>query len=682
MKVLSRHSPHGSILVDQDAPSPIRLAARDFARDGRSCTGREWLIGEGDARPAEGTVPVIAAVAGQSTLLDSGGYSGLESVRSLEGMWDAYAIVSCPEALLIVGSNPRGVMYGLYKASERLFGTDPMVAFSDVMPIPRDEVSWEGEDYFSGEPTFRYRGIFINDEDALMSWKGEAEDGLVDPEVHAMIIESVCRMGGNMLAPPMWAGYMDQQSRELVEKRGLFYTASHLEVLLSNPQNYWDAWCREKHGTSLPYSFSQYPEELSSYWRETVRKHRAYTNIWPVGLRGVTDCALWLSDPGAPESMEERAKLVSAAIARQKEILEEELPGQVPVMTLTMRDEVLELFETGELDLPAGVILVWDDVGRRSIVRRLPTEADREKASSHGAYYHLQFCQDPRMQYLPVSVMVGEVGRIIDAGANDYLLFNAGNVREIALLLKCGMRMAWNPGPYTASPDGAAVLNREVVQAVYGAELAGELAGLYQDFSETENAFRVSQVTDCLAPLITTRELYDIWDNTSAIDWIESKGSVESVAEYAGKIQFENLPERCWCFQPESFPGHLEKWQDLHLRAEDHAPRIPDRLRPFFESSLRVQIITGLSFCEWAIGVLEGFAACQQENWHLASAEFRKAAKALDWLEEERKTVSSGRWENWFRGEYSNVFKKSLWTLKPKWHAEDTHKLADLVASL
>ncbi|MEX0322671.1 MAG: glycosyl hydrolase 115 family protein [Puniceicoccaceae bacterium] len=671
----------GVLLVDADAPTPIQLAASDFLRDADACGSAGWSLSH-DGTGSAGKVPVVAGVLDASEVLSSLGSEVLSKLEPLRGQWDAYAILPTENALVVAGSNARGVMYGIYKASELLFGTDPMVAFSDFVPTKRDEIVWNGEALFSGEPIFRYRGIFINDEDALMSWKGDAEDGLVAPEVHEMIIESLCRLGGNMLAPPMWAGYMDEASRELVEARGLFYTASHLEVLLSNPQNYWDGWCREKFGKSLPYSFSQYPDELSMYWRETVQRHKAFTNIWPVGLRGVTDCALWLSDPEAPEDMEGRAQLVSSAIREQHKILQEELGDDQAVMSLTMRDEVLDLWETGALELPDEVILVWDDVGRRSIVRRLPDEQDRQRARRHGAYYHLQFCQDPRMQYLPAGILNREVGRIFESGTTEYLLFNAGNVREISMLLKWAMKLAWNPEPYIHAENGSRNLIRESVIPVYGEGEVEELTDLYVDLGETEYDFRVSQITDCIGPLITTRELYDIWDNTSALDWMDEKGSVESVADYAKRIEFKDLPDRCWCFKPERFPEFLVKWKSLQARAKALRPMVPEGALDLFDSNIRVQIETSLAFCEWAIGVLKGFEAAASCDWMSAADCFTRAADALDRLEEERKTVSAGKWENWFRGEYSNVFKKSLWTLKPRWHAEDTRELARRIGSL
>lgn len=682
MQLVLRNAESGSgiLLIDGDAPSPVQLAADDFLRDADACGSTGWRLAT-DSSGIEGRVPIVAGIVDTSEVLSSFGTKILSKLESLKGQWDAYAILPTEKALIVGGSNARGVMYGIYKASEVLFGTDPMVAFSDYAPINRDSILWDGEALFSGEPEFRYRGIFINDEDALMSWKGEAEDGLVAPEVHEMIIESLCRLGGNMLAPPMWAGYMDEASRKLVEARGLFYTASHLEVLLSNPQNYWDAWCQDKFGKSLSYSFSQYPNELSFYWRETVQKHKAFTNIWPVGLRGVTDCALWLSDPDAPQDMEGRAKLVSSAIREQHRILKEEL-GEHAVMSLTMRDEVLDLWETGALDLPHEVILVWDDVGRRSIVRRLPDEQDRQRATRHGAYYHLQFCQDPRMQYLPARILNREIGRIVDSGATEYLLFNAGNVREISMLLKWAMKLAWKPRPYIEDQNGGRNLVNESVIHVYGKDQDEALTDLYVDLGETEYDFRVSQITDCIGPLITTHELYDIWDNTSALDWMDKQKRVETIAEYARRIEFKDLPDRCWCFKPERFPDFLMKWKSLQARAISLRPMIPTGALALFDSNVWIQIETGLAFCEWAIGVLNGFEAAASEEWKTAADNFWRAAAALERLEEERKTVSDGKWQNWFRGEYSNVFKKSLWTLKPRWHAEDTRKLADRIGSL
>jgi hypothetical protein len=475
----------------------------------------------------------------------------------------------------------------------------------------------------------------------------------------------------------MWAGYMDEASMKLLQERGLFYTASHLEVLLSNPQNYWADWCLHHTGKTLPYSYTLHPDELEAYWRESIQKHAANRNVWPVGLRGNMDCAFWESDPGAPDGTPERAAVVTRAIRRQLELLHEELPGREIVATLTMRDEVLDLYLSGHLEIPDQVILIWDDQARRSLVRRLPDpENPAEARLQHGVYYHLNYCQNPRMQYVPPEWISGQFDRIVQSGATSYALFNVGNLRELALLAGFAMRLVWIPEEGTRGKACAESLFARVLGQSYPGVSGKALCRLYLDFIRTEFKYRVSQVADCIGPLVTGRELYAIWNPVSLLDLLREGADEERLVHFAASIDFSNLPDRCFAFSPERLRTHLPIWDRLHKRAVGMDSRIPENVRTFFRWNLLLQIQTARCFNRWGYEVLAGMKRVRRREFAAAASAFENAAGALDTLEEDRRRYTTGKWKNWFRGEYHNVFSKSLWTLKPRWHAADCHEIA------
>jgi hypothetical protein len=565
----------------------------------------------------------------------------------------------------------------MYKLSEQILGTDPLQGWTSMARATREDLVWHGSDIVQPPPAVRWRGFFINDEDALLSWRGGLEDGVVVPEVQQLIIRTLCRLGGNMLAPPMWGGYMDQESRRELAERGIYYTASHLEVLLGNPVHYWGTWCREHWGRDLPYSFTRHPAQLEAFWRESVARNCEYPVIWPVGLRGAADCAFWLSDPGAPTGMSARARVVGEAIKRQVAILRDMLPtGSEVVTSLTMRDEVLELFETGDLELPDETLLVWDDLARRSTIRALPDERLAGRGGGNGIYYHLTFCQNPRMQYVPPGLIHGELCRAFAAQANDYLLLNVGNLREVCLQAQFTMELAVAPLAVTAAADWPSIAMRRILATRYGESLADRLVQFYNDFNSIEYGYRVSQVTDCVAPLVSTRELYDFWDPVSAVNFVKQHNDPAALREFTKKIRFDQLPPRCWCFDPARLGQMRPVWDGLLERLERLAVEVPPRARDFFAENLRLQVQTSRLFNAWAAEVLAGFERCAAGDFARAAALFDEAAAALEALESERSRVAVGEAANWFRGEYQHMFKKSLWTLKPRWHAEDTRLLA------
>ncbi|MDE6153686.1 MAG: glycosyl hydrolase 115 family protein, partial [Muribaculaceae bacterium] len=106
-------------------------------------------------------------------------------------------------------------------------------------------------DYLSREPSIRYRGIFINDEDwGLKPWSSnnyEKELGDIGPRTYARVSELLLRLKGNMLAPAMHsctgAFYSHAGSKEVADSFGIIITTSHCEPMLFNnaAQSEWDS---------------------------------------------------------------------------------------------------------------------------------------------------------------------------------------------------------------------------------------------------------------------------------------------------------------------------------------------------------------------------------------------------------------------------------------------------------
>lgn len=67
------------------------------------------------------------------------------------------------QALVIVGADKRGAIYGVYDLSQQI-GVSPWYFWADVPTVRRQEV-WALEGVkVSKSPSVKYRGIFLNDE--------------------------------------------------------------------------------------------------------------------------------------------------------------------------------------------------------------------------------------------------------------------------------------------------------------------------------------------------------------------------------------------------------------------------------------------------------------------------------------------------------------------------------------
>jgi hypothetical protein len=90
-------------------------------------------------------------------------------VRQLRGSWERYSITTRGKRLTIVGSDARGLAYGVLHVSQQI-GVSPWYWFADVPVAHKTTLDYK-ENYTSEEPSVRYRGIFINDEDwGLKTW--------------------------------------------------------------------------------------------------------------------------------------------------------------------------------------------------------------------------------------------------------------------------------------------------------------------------------------------------------------------------------------------------------------------------------------------------------------------------------------------------------------------------------
>ena len=73
--------------------------------------------------------------------------------------------------LKIMGSDDRGVMFGLYRFASECLGVDPFYFWSGREPKKAEEKCWDGISISQGDPSFKFRGWFINDEVLLHTWK-------------------------------------------------------------------------------------------------------------------------------------------------------------------------------------------------------------------------------------------------------------------------------------------------------------------------------------------------------------------------------------------------------------------------------------------------------------------------------------------------------------------------------
>lgn len=161
------------IMVDGNDEKGISIAASNLADDfGRVSGTKAKVVG---ATGSNGRL-IIAGTEKNPVikrLMDQGKISRSD----LKGKNEKYIIttVASPaegvdEALVIAGSDRRGVIYGIYEISEQI-GVSPWYDWADVPVEHKTNLSIAPGTYTAGEPAVTYRGIFLNDEaPCLTGW--------------------------------------------------------------------------------------------------------------------------------------------------------------------------------------------------------------------------------------------------------------------------------------------------------------------------------------------------------------------------------------------------------------------------------------------------------------------------------------------------------------------------------
>ena len=400
-----------------------------------------------DIERVSGVRPAVSTrkVKGQCVILST--TSKTSRHKELRGRWEQYAIDSDASTLYITGSTPRGLAYGVFHVSERI-GVSPWYWFADV-PVDKSSniVHDYTERYTSAEPTIKYRGIFLNDEDwGLKTWAEktyEAELGDIGPKTYDRICELILRLRGNMLAPAMHpctgAFYSHPESQIVADKWGIMITTSHCEPLLFNNASKYE-WDKKRDGEwNYETNSATIIAKLDNRIRETAR----YDNIYTMGMRGLHDEAMKGS-----KRLEDRARTLDKVIKKQREILEKykKRPASSIQQIFVPYKETLDIYDAG-LKVPEDITLVWPD-DNYGYMKRVSNPAEKRRSGRSGVYYHISYCGSPHdnlwLSTTAPQLMYEELLKAYSAGADRYWLLNVGDIKPMEIAIQMFMDMAYD----------------------------------------------------------------------------------------------------------------------------------------------------------------------------------------------------------------------------------------------
>ena len=399
-----------------------------------------------------GVRPQVATRRGKGpcVLLGTAAHTGRH--RELRGTWERYAIDTRGSDLVITGSDPRGLAYGVLHVSEGI-GVSPWYWFADVPADKSNKRAFDySENYVSASPTVKYRGIFINDEDwGLKTWAAQTYEqalGDIGPKTYDRVCELILRLRGNMLAPAMHsctgAFYSHPESQLMAHKWGIMITTSHCEPLLFNnaAPSEWD---KERDGE---WNYETNSTTILRKLDDRIRQTAQYDNIYTMGMRGLHDEAMKGStDP------RDRARTLEKVFDRQRHILtthKKAKAGQIPQIFVPYK-ETLDIYDAG-LRVPDDITLVWPD-DNYGYMKRVSNPQERRRSGGSGVYYHLSYCGVPHdnlwLATTPPMLMYEELLKAYTAGADRYWLLNVGDIKPMEIETQMFMDMAYDFHAFT-----------------------------------------------------------------------------------------------------------------------------------------------------------------------------------------------------------------------------------------
>ncbi|WAU86502.1 glycosyl hydrolase 115 family protein [Streptomyces sp. Qhu-G9] len=450
----------GGVAVDlfvdpADDPAVVR-AAGDLRADIERVSGTQPRLRHD--LPEKAPLLVLVGTIGASPVIDRLVREGRLDVSRVKGRWEASVtqVVDRPvrgveRALVIAGSDRRGTAYGIYDTSERI-GVSPWHWWADVPVEHSDTVTVPARTLKRYEPSVRYRGVFINDEQNLTTWSHRTQepDKNIGPETYRRVFELLLRLKANYLWPAMHP-YSDffnkhRENPELADRYGIVVGSSHPEAMLRNGVHEWDPWAKEHPAPDggLPvYDYTVNPAVISDYWRARARQNAGYESSWTLGMRGLHDSAL---ETKHATTIPEKVVVMNDIIADQRRLLTEEVgPSAEPQIFIPYK-EVLDLYNAG-VRVPDDVTLIWPDDNHGNM-RQLPDEAERRRPGGNGIYYHLSYWGRPKsylwLDTTQLSKVWHELRRVYEHGADRMWIFNVGDVKSIETGLSFSMDMAWD----------------------------------------------------------------------------------------------------------------------------------------------------------------------------------------------------------------------------------------------
>lgn len=477
LALVSAGNPLPIVVSSNDNPAVLH-AAKNLQKDFERVTGILPLMGDNtQAKTAIiiGTLdsPIIKEMVSKGKI-DAGQLVGLTEKYMITTVTDPADGIN--EALVITGSDRRGVVYGIYEISEQI-GVSPWYDWADVPVARQQNLSIARGTYTAGEPAVRYRGIFLNDEaPCLTGWvKNTYGTDYGDHNFYARVFELILRLRGNFLWPAMWswAFYADDpENSRVADEMGVIMGTSHHEPMARNHQE----WAR-KRGEYGAWNYATNKKVIDKFFTEGVERAKNTEDLITIGMRGDGDEAM---------SAEADVALLEKVIDNQRKIIRKvtKKPADQTPQVWALYKEVQDYYDAG-LRVPDDVtILLSDD--NWGDVRRLPNAEELKRKGGWGMYYHVDYVGAPRnskwLNVTPVQNLWEQMQLTYSYGVDRLWVLNVGDLKPMEYPITLFLDIAWNPDRFNA--ENLKDHTVDFCRQQFGEEQAAEAARILNLYSK------------------------------------------------------------------------------------------------------------------------------------------------------------------------------------------------------
>ncbi|MRX46795.1 hypothetical protein GJJ64_06325 [Pedobacter sp. HX-22-1] len=352
------------------------------------------------------------------------------------------------DALIITGSDARGLAYGVFHISEKI-GIHPWYYWADVTPQKKKQLSVSIKDTISKTPSVKYRGIFLNDEDwGLRPWAAQNIDKNlknIGPNSYAKIFELLLRLKANTIWPAMHPGtkafFSIPENLKIAKQYEIIIGSSHAEPMLRNNVDEWD-----KNAMGA-FNYVDNSFNINDYWQKRIKETTSINAIYSLGIRGVHDSGM-----EGIKNNKEAIKVLGDVFTAQRNMLKNTLKKDIKAIpqALTLYKEVLDIYDEG-LPVPDDVNLVWPD-DNYGYIRRLGNPDENKRKGGAGVYYHVSYWGRPH-DYLwlcttPPALIHQEMLKAYRNEAKSIWILNVGDIKPAEYQTQLFLDMAYDITPF------------------------------------------------------------------------------------------------------------------------------------------------------------------------------------------------------------------------------------------